>query len=245
MIIENSSQPFLYKNNNSVELLYCYADHPVDLFFGNSFSIRPWKIKNYSFDTEQSSELPTQRFHEDFGRVIIEASPSIAHDNNILKLCWTAGFSNGKNSPIQYHLCSMDIGNTINDLSNFQILEKAHCGAIINGSLIFKFEDDNPEEPLMIKALSSNENSILTISDLDLYVVNKITPIFNSDSFIISGINLENINVSYVIDKDYRVVSQIKNQYNYDVNKCSIYENKLSYSVSVQESKKVVIENIG
>jgi hypothetical protein len=245
MIIENSSQPFLYKINDNIELLYCYADHPVDLFFGNSFSIRPWKIKNYSFNTEQSSELPTQRFHEDFGRVIIEANPSIAHYNNTLKLCWTAGFSNGKNSPIQYYLCSMDIGNTINDLSNFQILEKAHCGAIINGSLIFKLEDDNPEEPLMVKALGSTQASSLSIDNLDLYVVNKITPIFNSDSFIIGGINLENINVSYVIDKEYRVVSQIKNQYNYDVNKCSLYENKLSYSVSVQESKKVVIENIG
>lgn len=244
MIIKNSSQPFLYKDNNKLELLFCYADHPVDLFFGESFSISPWKIKNHIFDTGESFELPTQRYHEDFGRVIIETNPSIAYKDNILKLCWTAGFSNGKNSPIQYCLCSMDIGGTITDLSNFQILEKSHCGAIINGSLIFKLEDDNPEEPLMIKASDATQASILTVDGLDLYVVNKITPIFNSDSFIIGGINLENINVSYVIDKDYRVVSQIKNQYNYDVNKCSIYEDKLSYSVSIQESKKVVVENM-
>lgn len=240
MEINNSSQPYLYDN----KVLYCQADHSIDLYFGSNFSIRPWKIRQLDLDSGEDIEVPTKRYDNELGRVILEANPSVIRHNGLYKLYWTAGFSNGKNSPILYYFCSMDFNSSINDLTNFQLIEKTYCGAVVLDKLIFKREDDSPNEPIMIRSLGDDKNAELVIDDLNLSVVNKITPIFNSDSFIVGGINLQNINVSLIVDKDNKVSQQIKNQHDYDVNKCSVYNNKLAYSISIQDTKKIVIENM-
>jgi hypothetical protein len=247
MIIKNSSQPFLYQNNNKeLGLLYCYADHSVDLFFGDSFIIQPWKINNKNLITGHNEIVPTNTFDEQLGRVVMECNPSIDVIDNKLTIFWTAGFSNGKNTPISYYYCAMDSEDyTFTSLSNFRILHKAYSCVYLDGSLIYKEETVNPEEPLIIKNLATDTSSVLTIEDFDLLDISRINRIFNQNKLIITGKNPENIDCSYIVNSSGTIEKRIKNLYNYDVYKASVFDNNLAYAVTIDNHKSIVIENIG
>jgi hypothetical protein len=247
MIIKNSTQPFLYRNDiNELGLLYCYADHPVDLLFGDSFTIQPWKINSRNLITGQNKILPTNTFDKKLGKVVMECNPSIDVIDNKLTIFWTAGFSNGKNTPISYYYCAMDSEDyTFTNLNNFRILHKGYSCIYLNGSLIYKEETLNSEEPLMIKSLSLDTSSVLTIQDFDLLDISRINRIFNKNQLIVTGKNPENIDCSYIINDLGVIEKRIKNSYNYDVYKCSIFENTLAYSVVIDNNKSIVVENMG
>lgn len=245
--LNNSSQPFLYPNH----ILYCYSEHSIDLFFGGSFSIRPWKIRNRNMLSGEDYEIPTQRYNEELGRVVLEANPSVSSINNLWKIYWTAGFSNGKNSPIRYYYCSMDsVDETLKDLSNFQIVQQTYNGAVVSEQLLFKDEtSSNPNTTIVKRAVDNEITNSINISDLDLSNIDKITPIFGTTKFIVGGTDHSNINVSYVVDQDYMIRQKLKNSYNYDVYKCSILDSLLAYTVHTNkytqdEHRAVVIENM-
>jgi hypothetical protein len=115
----------------------------------------------------------------------------------------------------------------------------------LGGSLVYKEETLNPEEPLMIKSLSTDTSSVLTIEDFDLLDISRINRIFNQNKLIITGKNPENIDCSYIINSSWNIEKRIKNSYDYDVYKGSVFENHLAYAVTIHNHKSIVIENIG
>lgn len=245
--LNNSTQPFLYPDN----ILYCYSEYSIDLFFGKSFSVRPWKIRNRNIISGEDYEVPTQRYNEELGRVVLEANPSIVYSNNIWKIYWTAGFSNGKNTPIKYYYCSMDsVDGSLQNLANFQVIQQTYTGAFVSDSLLFKDEtSSNPNTSLVKKAANDNIIEPISIDNLDLSNIDKITPIFGTTKFIVGGTDHSNINVSYVVDQDYMIRQKLKNSYNYDVYKCSILDSLLAYTVHTNkytqdEHRAVVVENM-
>ena len=240
MELINSSQPYLYTDH----ILYCHAEYSIGLYFGDHFEVRPWKIRNRNLVTGEDIEVPTQRYDEVLGRVVLEVNPSVSIDNDIIKIYWTAGFSNGKDTPIVYRYCSMESEDlTLSKLSNFTILAPYYCAAKLPSGLLYKLEDSGNNEPLILA------DKILEIPKLDLTDINKITSIFNSDNFIIGGTNPENILSSYIIDKELNIAKRLKNSYNYDVYKCSVFGSTLAYTVhtnkySANEHRSIVIENM-
>lgn len=246
--INNSSQPFLYPDH----ILYCYAEHNIELFFGQPFNIRPWKIRNRNILSGHDYEIPTNRYHDELGRVVLEANPSVAYNNNKWTIYWTAGFSNGKNTPIRYYYCSMDSNDdSLQNLVNFQIIQQTYTGAVVTGSLLFKDEtSSNPDTNLVSKVINTDSLQAVHVDNLNLSNIDKITSIFGSDDFIVGGTDLNNLSVSYVIDQNYTIRQRLKNSYNYDVYKCSVFNNTLAYTVHTNkytqnEHRTIVVENMG
>lgn len=232
----NSSQPFLYVNNNGQKcLLYCYADSLRTLVFGNEYSIRTWKIYHKNYVTNEIISIPTPRAHELHGEVILECNPHCYAD----KLYYTAGFNKGPNTPIVYYLCSLDISPldpTV--VSNFTIIQQTFSGTVINNTAYYTNKRgrvlkgiDNPQE--------------FDLGFINIYRLNKI---FNEDKFIVTGQSADRQYFSLLTDNLFNVIKELKNNNNDPIYKCSLLGNQLVYTLKLDhisyESRELVEETI-
>lgn len=250
MLLDNSSQPYLYKDSSDATcLLYCHAEQTLNLLFGNSFRIRPWKIRYRNLNSNFDEIIPTNRYQEGYGKVLVECNPHINLINNQLTLFYTAGFSNGRDTPIKYYYCAMDSEDyTFMNLSNFRIIQPTFTACIFNDKIIY-IQKTQHSDKLMSKDYGSDNATEITVSGMDLIEIVRITKLFDQNKLIMTGRNPENIDTSYLINSDLHVEKAIKNIYNYNVYKCSLLDNQLAYTVKVNphsdnEHRQIVLENI-
>ncbi len=249
--LSNSSQPYLFVNSNTVDMLYCYADHSIDLSFGNSsYVIRPWKIKKLNLTNETSTDLQTTLFDNEYGRVALECNPHIRSSNGEIKLYYTAGFMKTDNDPIKYYLCSMTADNlNLDNLRDFTVIHKTFSGTLLNDNELLFVDKVYGKDVLVRKNLISNMADIISTEHLNLGEILRITTVYNSDKVIITGKSKEQSYVSYLLNSDLSIDHIITNEYNINIYKCSILNNLLAYTVRNDsyssedvESRSIVVE---
>jgi hypothetical protein len=251
MLLSNSSQPYLFANANTVDMLYCYADHSINLSFGqSSYVIRPWKIKKLNLVNETSTDLQTTLFHNEYGRVALECNPHVRSNNGEVKLYYTAGFMKTDNDPIKYYLCSMTADNlNLDNLRDFTVIHKTFSGTLLNTNELLFVDKVYGKDVLVRKNLSSNMADIINTEYLNLSEILRITTASNSDKVIITGKSKEQTYISYLLNSDLSIDHIITNLYNINIYKCSILNNLLAYTVRNDsygsedvESRSIVIE---
>jgi len=249
--LSNSSQPYLFVNSNTVDMLYCYADHSIGLRFGNSsYVIRPWKIKKLNLTNETSVDVQTTLFDNEYGRVALECNPHIRSSNGEVKLYYTAGFIKTENDPIKYYLCSMTADNlNLDNLRDFTVIHKTFSGTLLNSNELLFVDKVYGKDVLARKNLSFNTADIINTEYLDLAEILRITTVYNSDQVIITGKSKEQTYVSYLLNSDLSIDHIITNSYNMNIYKCSLLNNLLAYTVRNDsygpedvESRSIVIE---
>lgn len=252
MLLSNSSQPYLYSNGNNTNMLYCYADHSIDLNYGTStYTIRPWKIKKINLNTQESSVIQTSLYHPEYGRVVLECNPHLYIKEGIIKLYYTAGFMKTDNSPIVYYLCSMVADNlNLDHLSQLSIVEKTFSGTMINDNELLCVNKAYGKDILVRKTLDSNNGTIIPTDNLQIEEILKLTKRFDNNQIIITGKTYQKNYVSYLLDNTLSNSEAIHNSYGMDVYKCSILGNTMAYTVRNEsyspddvESRSIVIEN--
>ena len=254
-LIQNSSQPYLYKDNNNLsQMLYCYADHSIDLSYGSSsYKIRPWKIKKLNLDTQESSVIQTVSYHQDYGLAILECNPHLYIKDGIIKLYYTAGFMKEEGNPITYHLCSMTADNlNLDHLVDLSIIEKTFSGTMINDNELLCVQKAYGKDILVKKDINSNNGRIISLDYLQIDEILRLTKRFDNDKVIITGKTYQKNYVSYLLNNNLIIEdsSIIQNSYNMDVYKCSLLDNIMAYTVRNEsygpedvESRSIVIEN--
>lgn len=243
IILQNSNQPYLYFNEQDMVLLYCFADHTIDMIFGNRYTIRPWKIRRKNLTTNEDIEVNTPKSHSDYGNVIIECNPHIQTINNVSTLYYIAGFNKGPNKPIRYYLCSIPVNDlTLENIehSNFNILKRTFTGTVSDNYIIYN--NTKSSNGKIFKKSINNSSIIETIdlSSLGLTNILKISKIYNQNKFIITAQTQNNQFVSLLLDEDFNLIEEILNNNNESVYKCSILNDKLIYTVKVEDEN---IEN--
>lgn len=217
--------------------------------FGNSFTIRPWKIRYKNLDSGFDEIVPTHRYQDGYGKVLVECNPHISIINNQLTLLYTAGFSNGRDTPIKYYYCAMDSDDyTFMTLRNFRIIQPTFTACLFNDKIIY-VQKTKDGDKLMSKSYGVEAGEEISVGNLDLVEVVRISKIFNQNKLIMTGRNGFNIDTSYIVNSDLQVEKAIKNQYDYDVYKCSILDNQLAYTVKINpqsnnEHRSIVIEDM-
>jgi hypothetical protein len=225
--MQNSSQPFLYTNSNNEKcLLYCYADSTRELFFGSSYSIRPWKIRHKNYVTGTETPISTPTAVQQYGEVILECNPHLYSN----KLYYTAGFNKGPNNPIIYYLCSLDI-NALDpsETSNFQVIQQTFTGTVVDNILYCANPDKNGK---LIKIDSHNTTEI----DVGYVYIYKINKIFNDNKFIVTGQSATRPYFSLLFDENFSLIKEIKNSSDEAIYKCSLLNNSLVYTLKLDDS---------
>lgn len=256
MIIQNSTQPYLFYNKNDMSMLYCWSERPLKLIYGREFYFIPWKIRAINLSSGFDQIIPTNRYHAEYGKVLGEHNPHIAILNNTITLLYVVAFSNGRNTPINYYYCSMDSEDyTFMHLSNFRIIAPAYTWNVssiytsfLSGSTFSHIE---AEDGHYIGRNLFGDTQLITypISQLPLSNITRISGIFNTNKLIITGKDNNKISSSLIIGEDYIVDNVIKNSYNYPVHKPSILDDTLAFTVktdphSEQEGRMIVIEQV-
>lgn len=222
----NSSQPFLYLNSNGQKcLLYCYAPVLRTLKFGNDYSIRPWKIFHKNYTNNQIRPIITPRNIPDLGEVVLECNPHIVNN----KLLYTAGLNLGDNEPIVYYFCSLDIDKSLN-CSTFQVIEQSFTGTSLGDNIYYA--NPNKNGKILKKNIVTSET---TEMNLDLEYVYRISKIFNEDKFIVTGQTPDRPYFSLLLDENFAVIKEIKNNNNDPVYKCSLLDDSLIYTLKLDE----------
>jgi hypothetical protein len=249
--LSNSSQPYLFVNSNTVDMLYCYADHSIDLSFGNSsYTIRPWKIKKINLNDSVSTDVQTTLVHSEYGRAALECNPHIKIENNTIKLYYTVGFMKTEADPIKYHLCCMTADNlNLDNLRDFTVVHKTFSGTLLDNNYLLFVDKVYGKDVLVRKNINSNTADIIDTDYLNFIEILRITNVFNSDKVIVTGKTKEQVYVSYLLNSDLTIDHIITNSYNMNIYKCSILNNLLAYTVRNDvhkpedvESRSIVVE---
>lgn len=248
--LDNSSQPYLFTNNNNVKMLYCYANHSVSLSFGaTSYIIRPWKIHIYDLNNQTTETVMTPTSHHEHGNIIIECNPHLVLVDSVVKLYYTAGFIKDLNSPINYHLCCLTFNNlNFETITNFEIVTKTFTGAMMDYETVLCIDKVYQKDILIQKNIISDTRTIIN-HEMDAVEILRITNIFNSDQKIITVKNSFMSYYSYLMNADLSINKMITNNQGYNVYKCSLLDNLLAYTIhnhsniDEPESRSVIIEN--
>ena len=234
----NSSQPFLYNNNNGQRcLLYCYADSLRTLVFGNEYSIRPWKIHHKNYTTNEILNIPTPNSHEVHGKVVLECNPHCYSD----KLYYTAGFNKGPNTPIIYYLCSLDISPLDpTTVSNFTVIQQTFSGTVVNNVPYYANPNKNGK---VLKGIENPQEF-----DLGLSYIYRLNKVFNEDKFLVTGQTADRPYFTLLTDSSFNIIKELKNNNNDSIYKCSLLDNNLVYTIKLDqesyESRELVEETI-
>lgn len=234
--MQNSSQPFLYINNNNQKcLLYCYANSLRTLVFGTEYSIRPWKIFHKNYVTNEVVSIATPTNVENYGEVILECNPHLYSN----KLYYTAGFNKGPNTPIVYYLCSLDISPLDpSQTSNFTVIQQTFTGTVVEDIAIYANPNKNGK---VLKGITNPQEF-----DLGLLYIYKLNKIFNEDKFIVTGQTTDRPYFSLLVDSSFNIIKELKNNNNDPIYKCSLLDNQLIYTLKLDqdnyESRELVEE---
>lgn len=221
--MQNSSQPYLYyDNNDEINLLYCYGEGIKTLFFGNSYNIKAWKIYHKNYTNNTITRVSTPKAIDGLGSVILECNPHLY--NNYL-YC-TLGTNAGHNKPLNYHLCRFPLTDNVSlSLGQVEVLQKTFTGTQYNDYLIFANPKKNGN--LIQLDTQTSQSSDIVLPTKYIYKINKI---FNTDQFILTGQTENNPYCSYLYDNNWNFIKEITNNRQQSVYKCSILDNILIYT---------------
>ena len=228
------NQPFLFVNNENKEcLFYCEAQEQKELKFGKSnykYEITPWKVVLSIDGVNKPIDLP--KLVTDFGEIIIECNPHILIKENNYVFLYVAGFMAYENAPIIYYLCSLDVDFNFTNFTNHKILKQTFSGTIIDDKII-SIDDD--EIQIDNKLFSSFGN---------ISRIYRICPIYEEPNFIlITAITKDNIDVSYIVQKDISSYCTLTNSNNKNIYKCTFIKNKLIYTLKIPDALNINVEN--
>jgi len=226
------NQPFLFVNNENKEcLFYCEAQEQKELKFGvSNYEITPWKVVLSINGVNKPIDLP--KFVTDFGEIVIECNPHILIKENNYVFLYVAGFMAYENSPIVYYLCSLDVDFNFTNFTNHKILKQTFSGTIIDDKII-SIDDD--EIQIDNKLFSSFGN---------ISRIYRICPIYEEPNFIlITAITKDNIDVSYIVQKDISSYCTLTNSNNENIYKCTFLKNKLIYTLKIPDALNINVEN--
>lgn len=252
-ILSNSSQPYLFKKDNNYYMLYCGATNTISLTFGNTkYNVRPWKIYLYDLANDTTSIIRTPSYVDSYGQAIIECNPHIKVINNIIKLYYTVGFMQSEGQPILYHVCSMTASDlSFDSLSDFNIVYKTFTGTPINNNELLCIEKAYNTDLLIVKDLVNNTNTRIIENNFDMIEILRLTNIYNSDKFIITGKDNNYNYISYILNNNFSINKKLLNSFGKDVYKSTVLDNMLAFTVQNQsndsnsvEDRAIVIENI-
>lgn len=254
MLLSNSSQPYLFNIDNDTYMLYCSAASNIDLSFGaNKYTIRPWKVHLYNLQDDSSIVLQTPAYVDNYGQCIIECNPHIKVIDNIIKLYYTVGFIKDTSSPILYHVCSLTSNDlTFSSLSDFQIVYKTFTGTPTNNpNELLCIEKTYNQDLLVVKNMNNSANNRIINNDFDIVEILRLTNIYNTDKFLLTGKDSTYNYKSYILNNDFSIYKRLLNSLDQDIYKCSILGNMLAFTVQNQsdnpssvEDRSIVIENI-
>ncbi len=234
-MILNSNQPYLfYNNSNDICLLYCYAAEQKQLFFGNYYYVKPWKIriKNYALNTDR--EVPTITSLKGYGDVIIECNPHIYKLDNKIFLNYICGFNMGDNKPIFYFFCSVESMDESFDVllePTFSVIQHTFTATRYDDNCLIYVNDMNNRNSLTKKNLLTGGEAVISFGSFDILNIYRIIKIYNSDKFIMTCQDGSNLIYSYILDSKLNIIEEIKNISNQSIYKCSVLGNNLIYTV--------------
>lgn len=222
----NSSQPFLYNAGSSNYMLYCYSDKVSNFYYHGYYAARPWKIYWKNLDSGESRVVKTLRYHPKYGSSLIECNPH-TYPESPNTLYWNAGFCLGGNHPIVYYLVSMEAyDSTFLDFrpETFRVIQQCFTGTLIDNRLLIRqtgFKNAN---------LQISNDSLKNFSNLGFKHILKINRLYNENKYILTGEDSNKHAFSVLLDEDFSLHKQIKNNLGQDVYKCSILGNQLVYT---------------
>jgi hypothetical protein len=237
LILNDYSQPYLYPNNNKINLLCCFAsDFMEDYFNNSSYLLKPWKIhlvEGIDQNNTNSIRLNLPEHIENYGNIIIECNPCIYHNTNIIT--YTCGFKKSSKSAISYYMVSAQLNE--NSLQNFQILSKTFNGVILNNNIYQISKDKKSIETLNLNTLEKL-NTFQMINE-DRSSINRITNVYNTNNLIIT-ISNSSSHYSVLTDSNLSTIETIQHDGS-NIYKCSIYNNYLAYTIKQNDNRSINI----
>lgn len=227
--MQDAHQPYLYANRNGEKCLYyCYANKPLTLTYGNSYQIKPWKIYHKNYATGEIRIVRTPKYIKELGDVVVECNPHVYNNST---LYYIAGTITSKSSPIQYHLCSIDI---LKDerLKNHRVLKQAFTGTVIAGKIIYNNTDFTG--CLIVHDIKGKTDQIVDWSHHDIVNVVKIAQIYASKKILVTcqmEAGRELRYKTFITDENLNIVREITNNAGESIYKSSIYYKDLIYAV--------------
>ena len=232
MILHGHSQPYLYENNNQVNLLCCYAKACIQDKFGkNSYTIKPWKIhriKDIKNNTK-SDRLNLPNYIKDYGKVLVECNPCVYKDNNIIT--YTCGFKKHELSAVVYYVVMAELKN--NTITNFTVLHRAFNG-VLHNSLLYCVSSNTKNIDIIDLSKNTTVKTDVFAEDAFESIV-RISKVFDADKFVIT-IGGKNGDRSILVNDKLEYLRPITDN-NTDLYKCSIFKNYLAYTVKDDDSR--------
>jgi len=230
----NSSQPFLYRSQNSNYMLYCHSDKVNNFYYHGYYAARPWKVYWKDLESQETRIVQTVRYHAKYGSSIIECNPH-TYPENPSTLFWNAGFCLGGNHPIVYYLVSMQATDSTFanfDLDTFKIIKQCFTGTLINNEFLIR------QTGFKNAKLQIPDGSLIDFDSLGFRHILKINRIYNTDKYILTGEDVDKNAFSVLLNEDFSLHKRITNTLNQDVYKCSLLDNQLVYT-SKDEAEEI------
>jgi len=231
MILSNSHQPFLFKHNNQMHLIYCEKNNTLII---NQMPIIIWSIFVLNLETNTKKRIFNIENR-------IECNPSVRYENNSIILNYIASnIIEEKIESIDYFLYRTILDNDFNIIREEQQLIKTFSG-FETLTDIYYFSLRGGYEYINIQNKDTNNENILNISSITNGLA-RIIPIFNSNNFIVTDPYTQRS--FYIQDNFTNDPPQIKNNQHQSIYKCSILDNTISYAVKKQdlENRDIIIE---
>jgi len=231
--LKNYSQPYLYRTNNSLNMLCCYAEKSiVDKFNNEEYTIKPWKIHKIDdvLNNQKSSRLDLPEYIRGYGRVLVECNPCVYSDSSIMT--YTCGFKKHPKSAVLYYVVSIDSA-----YKNIKILRRTFNG-ILHKGLLYCTSFENHGKNIDIIDIDTNTRiSTHKIVD-DSSSILRISKIFDSDDFIITSSSKDQ-NRSMLVNENLELKKEFPGLY-----KCSLCDEYLAHTLTEPETEKRAINII-
>jgi len=219
-LVMQKNQPYLFRDPSGREgLLYCGAEAPVTLVFGNPYSLLPWKIW---ISQDGDRELATPRSHPQHGQVILECNPHLQVQGGQVLLRYIAGFNKGPNTPIVYRFCSLQTDWATEQVGEWEVGEAGFSAAWIEGAF-YKVKKTSAGDHL----LRDGVNLGAVFGFQNIY---RVCPVHEEARFIITG-DRGGVARSYLCSPDLSESEEIKNLAGESVYKCTLLGDRLVYTV--------------
>lgn len=249
-MLNNSNQPYLYEFDSDKLLLYCYSDSVTSLYFGNEYFIKPWKIYLYNITLSNTKLIETITYHEDYGNVIVECNPHLIKHDAKYYLYYNAGFNNGKNTPIIYYLCRVEVSDpylTKIYANTFSILHKCFSASPISESQIVSVDHQNAPHLNIYNLVDNKFIMSVNLLDHNIHNILKVTKVFDQDKYIVVTSSKNNNSFSsHVLDKNFNYLYELCDPCGNSIYKSSILNGAtLAYTLRIQdgsiENRQIVI----
>lgn len=238
-------QPFLFKKNNKIKLLYCQSEEG-----DNITSARPWKIFVKDLDSEQILKINTpfsKIFSGDKNNALIECNPSLHKLGNSFFLTYIKGVLY---PPLKYNLVQYEVPDLdFNKIKNFNILKSNIFSGCVLNKKIYSLKGQGGKV-ILIEAFFKRSDAPESINceDFNFQSFIRVNSIFEQNKLIITGLSKEpnSIHKSYIYNVDKKCVErELLNKNGDSLYKSSIIDNKLAYAIKLNgfENREIQIED--